>query len=305
MPQEHKSRREVVNAIRSIPSLSDLLSTHDGHFDYELDLEVIVYGRNYGGKKVGPYVRLLTYEPGETIITEGNWGGNTFYVWVEGKPDVFIDAPTRGVSKVAELSPGTQFGEMSVLAGVARNATVKAPPSGPVKILEVYRPALRLLRKLPKFGEALDGTYRAHGRNSIIEELKASGNLHPDMVQPLAAISAFKVFSKNHVLLRQRAPIDRIFIIKSGWVRRTQLSDQVGSREMEDFLGDGYCLGLEGLAQEAKWPYTITLLDRCEILEVSIGKARQNRALMDAIPRALGNFAAPETVGERVSLEPG
>ena len=72
----------MVNAIKSIPSLADLLSTHDGHFDYELDLEVIVYGRNYGGKKVGPYVRLLTFEPGETIIKEGDWGGNTFYVAV-------------------------------------------------------------------------------------------------------------------------------------------------------------------------------------------------------------------------------
>jgi Fe-S-cluster-containing dehydrogenase component/CRP-like cAMP-binding protein len=305
MPHEHKSRRDVVNAIRSIPSLSELLATHDGHFDYELDLEVIVYGRNYGGKKVGPYVRLLNYEPGETIITEGDWGGNTFYVCVDGKPDVFIDVAGRGTSKVAELSPGTQFGEMSVLAGVARNATVKAPPAGPVKILEVQRPALRLLRKLPKFGEALDGTYRAHGRNSIIEELRATAGLSPELVQPLAALSQFRVFSKNHVLLRERAPIDRIFIIKSGWVRRTQLKDDHGSREMEDFLGDGHCLGLEGVARDARWPYTVTLLGRCEVLEISIGKLRQNPALTDAVVKALGNFLAPETVGERISLEPG
>ena len=62
MPREHKSRRDVLNAIRDLPSLKDLLSQHDGHFDHELDLEVSVYGRNYGGKKVGPYLRLLTYD---------------------------------------------------------------------------------------------------------------------------------------------------------------------------------------------------------------------------------------------------
>ena len=90
MSREHKSRREVVNALKSIPSMSDLLSMHEGHFEYELDLEVIVYGRNYNGKKVGPYVRLLTFEPGETIITEGEWGGNTFYVAVDGRLDVFV-----------------------------------------------------------------------------------------------------------------------------------------------------------------------------------------------------------------------
>src|SRR5262245_56304888 len=201
MPREHKSRREVVNAIKSIPSLADLLSTHDGHFDYELDLEVIVYGRNYGGKKVGPYVRLLTFDPGETIIKEGDWGGNTFYVAVEGKPDVYIDVAGRGNSKVAELTPGTQFGEMSVLAGVARNATVKAPANQAVQILEVDRPALRLLRKLPKFSEVLDRTYRIHGRNSLIEELVAITGLPNDSAKPLAAIAQFRVFSRIHVLL--------------------------------------------------------------------------------------------------------
>ena len=79
MPREHKSRREVLNAIKTLPAISALLSAHDGHYDYEIDLEVTVYGRNYGGKKVGPYFRLLNYEPGEAIITEGDWGGNTFY----------------------------------------------------------------------------------------------------------------------------------------------------------------------------------------------------------------------------------
>jgi Fe-S-cluster-containing dehydrogenase component/CRP-like cAMP-binding protein len=305
MPREHKSRREVVNAIKSIPSLADLLATHDGHFDYELDLEVIVYGRNYGGKKVGPYVRLLTFDPGETIIKEGDWGGNTFYVAVKGNPDVFVDVQGRGNSKVAELAPGTQFGEMSVLAGVARNATVKAPAGGAVQVLEVERPALRLLRKLPKFGETLDRTYRTHGRNSILEELRATTGLPSNVAQSLAGIAQFKVFSRNHVLLREGSPVDRLFIIRSGWIHRAAGKDQPASHEREDFLGEGHCLGLEGVMHDLKWPYTVTLMGRTEILEISIGKLRQDLALRDAVLQALGRFRAPETIGERISAEPG
>ena len=71
MPREHKSRREVLRAIESLPSLADLAAEHDDCFQHELDLEVIVYGRNYNGRKIGPYVRLLTYERGETIVREG------------------------------------------------------------------------------------------------------------------------------------------------------------------------------------------------------------------------------------------
>src|SRR5262249_16810964 len=172
MPREHKSRREVLNAIREVASLKDLLAQHDGHFDHELDLEVTVYGRNYGGKKVGPYLRLLTYDPSETVMSEGEWGGNTFYFVTRGHLDVSINTPNGQEIKVAELRPGTQVGEMSVLAGVPRSATIKAPENSAAQVLEIQRPALRLLRKLNAFGESLDKSYRDHSRDAIIEDLK-------------------------------------------------------------------------------------------------------------------------------------
>jgi hypothetical protein len=153
MPQEITKHATVLDAIKNVGAIADITAAHEGHYDYEIDLEVIVYGRNYNGKKVGPYVRLLTYGPGEEIIREGEWGGNTFYFVSEGKAEVFVKGPS-GESRVAELPAGVQFGEMSVLAGVPRAATVRAPRDASVQILEVQRPALRLLRKLPKFGDA-------------------------------------------------------------------------------------------------------------------------------------------------------
>jgi Fe-S-cluster-containing dehydrogenase component/CRP-like cAMP-binding protein len=305
MSREHKSRREVVNALKSIPSMSDLLSMHEGHFDYELDLEVIVYGRNYNGKKVGPYVRLLSYDPNESVITEGEWGGNTFYVAVDGKLDVFVRSNGGGDAKVAELPPGTQFGEMSVLAGVPRNATVKAPPDRAVKVLEVQRPALRLLRKIPTFGETLDQTYRSHGKRSLIEELKGTAGLSPELISQLIPISQFRVFSKNHVLFSEKSRVDRICIIKSGWMSRTSLQSMAGQTQTpEDFLGDGFCFGLDGVMRDAVWPYTTTLLGRTEALEISISKLRQNVALREALVRGLAQFAPPAAIGEKVNYKP-
>lgn len=111
MPQEITKHSEVLSAIESIGAIADLTAQHDGHYDYELDLEVIVYGRNYNGKRVGPYVKLLTYAPGEEIVREGDWGGNSFFIVVDGKADVLFD---EGRTKVAEIPAGVQFGEMSV-----------------------------------------------------------------------------------------------------------------------------------------------------------------------------------------------
>lgn len=300
MPREHKSRREVLNAIRDLPSLKDLLSQHDGHFDRELDLEVTVYGRNYGGKKVGPYFRLLTYDPGEAVMTAGEWGGNTFFFVVNGIAEVYVKAPNQQDVKVAELTPGTQFGEMSVLAGVPRNATVKAPPNKPAQVLEIHRPALRLLRKLPKFGENLDNTYRTHGRDSALESLKLTGALTPEMASELKGYSVFRVFGKNHVLFRENERVNRVYIVKEGWARRTQT---VGGKEVEDFVGHGYCFGTEGAAKDATWPYTVTLMGRTEVVEIYTSKLRERHALRDALLKVLGP-SVPPAIGAFVNYKP-
>lgn len=287
MPQEFKKRSEVLEAIKGIKSVSDLVSTQDGHYVYELDLEVIVYGRNYKGKKVGPYVRLFKYDAGEAIIRQGDWGGNTMYVVVDGATDVFVRPPNaQREIKVAELAGGTQFGEMSVLAGVPRNATVRAGAAS-ARILEIQRPALRLLRKLPQFRENLDRTYRAHGRDSTIEELKAQFGLDEQLAGALKAMSSFKVFSKNHVLFRERGKIDNLYVVKQGWLRRNRES-------AEDYQGAGSCFGIEGVIKDSYWLYSATLLARSEILEISIAKLRLNHGLREAVVRTFSRFAPPE-----------
>src|ERR687885_1862069 len=229
MPKEIKKHKTVLEAIRSVDIISELLEKHDGHFAYELDLEVIAYGRNYNGKKVGPYVHLYEYGPGEEVIREGDWGGNTFYITVEGSLDVFVrDRETGADRKVGAIPPGVSFGEMSILAGVPRNATIRVPEGGRARVLEVTRPALRLLRKLPKFGQMLDANYRKHG-------------LGQTLLDRFGKSARFMVYAKHHVLFREGDRVDRVIFIKNGWVRRVR------------GLGYGAVLGdllVEGLTED-------------------------------------------------------
>lgn len=294
MPTEQTSRREVINAIQRVPSIASLLDQHEGHYDYELDLEVVVYGRNYNGKKVGPYVRLLDYEPGEMIVTQGEWGGNTFHIVVSGQPDVVV-----GQTTVATLQSGTMFGQMSLLAGVPRNASVKAPASQSVQVLEVQRPALRLLRKLTKFAEELDEDYRVHGRDALVEELKARFKLSAELTKELKTISRFRTFSKNHVLTRAGAPVSRIYLIKGGWLQR---SWQENGTEQTDLLGGGYCFGLDALSGNVTWPCNLTLLGRTEVFEISVVKLRQYSERGQALFDALSDFAPPAIETRRTGL---
>src|SRR3989442_14489190 len=109
MAREITHHGAIIEAIRSSGVIAELVERHEDHYEYELDLELIIYGRNYTGKKVGPYARLLVYNPGEEIIREGDWGGNTFYILVDGKLDVYAK-DEQGISqKVGEVITQTSF----------------------------------------------------------------------------------------------------------------------------------------------------------------------------------------------------
>ena len=305
MPKEIRKHQTVLEAIRSVDIISDLLEKHDGHFKYELDLEVIAYGRNYNGKKVGPYVHLYEYEAGEEVVREGDWGGNTFYVTVGGRLDVYVrDRETGEDRKVAELPPGVSFGEMSILAGVPRNATVRVPEGSKARVLEVTRPALRLLRKLPQFGQMLDANYRKHGLSrTLIDVQQATDDAFGrQLLERLGKSARFMVYAKHHVLFREGDPIDRIVFLKNGWVRRVRglgYGGAVGDLLAEglpedvgvDFLGAGNCLGLEGVGRDGRWGYTAVVLQRTEVLEVAMPPLRADPELRDTLVRTFSEFS--------------
>lgn len=305
MPREITNHSALLEAIGSVDIISGLVERHDGHFKYELELEVIAYGRSYAGKKVGPYMRLLTYQAGEEVIHEGDWAGNTFYISVDGTLEVYVLGKAAGgvAAKVGQIKPGTSFGEMAVLAGAPRNATIRVPAGAAATVLEVQRPALRLLRKLPTFGHRLDVTYREHGLQRALQEIReiTGGAFSPALLKQLDDVSKFSVYGKNHVLFREGEPINRMIFIKDGWVRRArgvtfipatvEMLMGVDENVRVDFLGAGNCMGIEGMADDATWNYTATVLARTELIEVSIHHLRLNPALRQAVMSTFPDFS--------------
>ena len=304
MPREITHHGQILEAIRSVDSISELVEKQDGHFKYELDLEVIVYGRNYTGKKVGPYARLLDYEAGEAVILQGDWGGNTLYTLVDGALDVLVTDDQGTTRKVAELQPGTTFGERSVLAGQPRNATINVPPERQARVIEIQRPALRLLRKLKKFGHMLDVSYRKYGLDRTLLEIEEAtrGTFSPELLKQLGDAARFTVYGKNHILCQEGDPLNRLVFIKNGWVRRVRglanptqadMVLELGKDVGLDFLGAGNCLGLEALNGEDKsaWKYSATVMARTEVMEIAVSRLRANHALREAVVKEFSAFS--------------
>ena len=303
MPREITDRGRVVEAVQNLSLTAELFEEQNGKQKYGTDLEVIVQGRDYGnGKRVGPYVRLLAYDSGEEIMRQGEWGGNTFYIAVEGSLDVYV-REASGQKLIGSLEPGACFGEMALLAGVERNATVKVPAGQTAVALEVMRPALRLLRKLPKFGVKLDETYRTHGFGRVLEDLSLISDkpVGQELAAELKRSARYMVYGKNHVMCKEGQPIDRLILVKSGWVRRSRgvpfhatapevvmgVNESIGV----DFLGGGNCLGLEGVQQGETWKYNASLMARTEVLEVPLATFSTDPKLRDQLFATFSTFS--------------
>jgi Fe-S-cluster-containing dehydrogenase component/CRP-like cAMP-binding protein len=307
MPREITDKEAILSGLKSLELTSELFVEVNGKLKNQGDLDVIVEGKvNAGGKRVGPYVRLLSYDSGETIMRQGEWGGNTFYLSVSGALDVYIGEPGGEQRKISRLLPGTCFGEMAVLAGVERNATVMVPKNETAIVLEVTRPALRLLRKLPKFGQVLDETYRAHGLGRVLEDLTEHGrSANEAIIRKLREIGKFMVYGKHHVLCQEAEPLRNIVLIKSGWIRRvrgvpldpasTGVAVGMGQTIGVDFLGAGNCLGLEGFGENETWKYSASAMARTEVLEIPLAPLAADPKLREQIVAA---FAAFSTVDD-------
>jgi CRP/FNR family transcriptional regulator, cyclic AMP receptor protein len=84
-------------------------------------------------------LRLLTFEPGDIILSEGE-PGDTVFVLATGAVKAFVRNPEGSLRLVREMGEGSFFGEISILSGAPRTATVTA--AARCDVLELDRATL-------------------------------------------------------------------------------------------------------------------------------------------------------------------
>jgi CRP-like cAMP-binding protein len=82
-------------------------------------------------RQLAEHADVVGFRDRETIVETGQPGG-TFYVIVEGEARV-----TRGARTIGRLGPGDFFGEISLLDGGPRTATVRAET--PVVAIRIFK----------------------------------------------------------------------------------------------------------------------------------------------------------------------
>jgi hypothetical protein len=104
-------------------------------------------------------LRLLSFDAGDIIITEGE-PGQSLFVLATGTVKVFVRDPEGRSAALVPLGEGAFFGEIATLSGRPRSATVTA--ASRCELLELDKPALEAIVKVhPRVLDVLEEHYIA------------------------------------------------------------------------------------------------------------------------------------------------
>lgn len=138
-------------------------------------------------------LQVFDYDAGTSIVTQGETEYSMF-VLAEGLLEVFVDGDDGRPVKVADLSPGSFFGEKSLLTGEPRSATVKAATRAVV--CEITKEEIReLMESNPQVVEQLSRVLAERELSTVARLSESRKENDSERVEATSAfVSKIKLF---------------------------------------------------------------------------------------------------------------
>ncbi|HUP46347.1 MAG TPA: cyclic nucleotide-binding domain-containing protein [Thermoanaerobaculia bacterium] len=205
--------------------------------------------------------RVREFGDGETIIRQNDYT-TEFLVIASGRVEL-RRRPEQSLEeiRIAELTAGNFFGEMSLISGRRRTATATA--AGVTRIIEIPRKAiLKLLASAPGARALVDQAFllRAFG-----------GYLFPGISESalgeLVEKARVETFGKDAAVFREGDAADAFFLVRSGMVK---ISKSSGEKEVVlSYLVAGNFFGEAALFSDSQRTASVTTIFPSEIVKLS------------------------------------
>lgn len=201
---------------------------------------------------------LQVFQNGEIVFNKNDYT-DSFWSIVSGSVNIEITP-----SKSVKVDQGNFFGEMGLISGRRRSATVRA--SGEVLLLETPRKQiLKLISSVNQLRATLDKTFLIRAfQTSIFPEANS------EVLSQLADKCSFKRFKKGEVLFKEGDIGDALYVIRKGSVKVSRKNKE-GEDIIQTYLpagnyvGEMALLSKEPLARSA----TVTAAVNCETILIS------------------------------------
>lgn len=200
---------------------------------------------------------LLTPAPGSIVFKKFDYT-NTFYSIVEGEVEVEI-VGQDGKPKIIKLKKGQYFGEMGLISGRRRTATIRAGKS--CVLLETPRRSmLKLIAAVDDVRRQMDEVFVRHAISNYIGPM-----LSPESIDALIAGSVeMRRYKTNEVLFKDGDAADGLYLIRRGSVTVSKITD--GKERILSYVSAGNYVGEMALVNDAPRSATITATVMTEAL---------------------------------------
>ena len=203
------------------------------------------------------------YRDGEVIVRQNDYTSD-FLIIATGRVELWKMPEQSGQEfKIAELTAGNFFGEMSLISGRRRTATARA--AGPTRIIEIPRKAIvKLLKNAPRARALVDQAF-------MLRALR--GYLFPDTPEAqlgalIDAATLEPIKEKGTVIFKEGDPADSFYLIRKGMVKIAKSS---GEKEVVlSYLVAGNFFGEAALFSDADRTATVsTIFSDAELIRLS------------------------------------
>jgi CRP-like cAMP-binding protein/thioredoxin reductase/Fe-S-cluster-containing hydrogenase component 2 len=201
------------------------------------------------------------YHDGDAIIRQNDYT-NEFLIVSEGRVQLWVTPEgSREGRKVATLTAGNFFGEMSLISGRRRTATAIA--EGPVRIIEVPRKAiLKLLYTSPRVKEIVDQAFLIRAIQGYL-----FGDTPASLLGDLASKATLMTLARDAVVFKEGDPGDAFYLIRNGMVKIAKTSND--KEIVLSYLVAGNFFGESALLEGAPRTATVTTIFPAELIRLS------------------------------------
>lgn len=219
-------------------------------------------------------IALRRAADGEAVLTQGE-AGDSFYVVASGRFRVEMRDDSGERVVLARLGEGAFFGEMALLSGEPRAASVLAEGEG--ELLELRADVLTALcRDHPQVADSLKRFYR---QRLLANAMAASPLFRPfgrDERRAIMERFRSREVAAREVVIREGKPSDGLYVILSGtmdvWKRKGPDEVRAGVLRQGDVFGEMSCLSKAPATATvvARRPGTVLRLPRAEFDELIV-----------------------------------
>src|SRR5688572_11020865 len=165
--------------------------------------------------EVSRSIKPQIFQPDSSIIRQGEVG-DKFYILLNGQADVYLNMPGGSELLVNHLKPGQYFGEMALLGGGLRAATVKASHDGPVSTVALDEKAFSsLVNDSRSLREELVGLIE---RRNTYNQLHAVSSLDEKALGSILKETRPIMYNEGHNIIKQGDVGDTFYLLLDGGV---------------------------------------------------------------------------------------